>query len=89
MAHTRQSRPDSGLGFRMKVLKTLYSQVKVKIFKAVPSSLESGAGGGCRDLRTSTSQNGEAVPRRARIEGSRSCVSLKSRLKSNKEDAVG
>ena len=35
MAHTRQSRPDSGLGFHVKVLKT---------FKAVPSSLGSGYG---------------------------------------------
>ena len=33
MAHTRQSRPDSGLGFQVKVLKT---------FQVVPSSLGSG-----------------------------------------------
>jgi len=33
MAHIRQSRPDSGLGFRVKVL---------KIFQVVPSSLGSG-----------------------------------------------
>jgi len=33
MAHIRQSRPDSGLGFQVKVLKT---------FQVVPSSLESG-----------------------------------------------
>ena len=33
MAHTRLSRPDSGLGFQVKVLKT---------FQMVPSSLGSG-----------------------------------------------
>ena len=33
MAHVRQSRPDYGLGFQVRVLVT---------FKAVPSSLESG-----------------------------------------------
>ena len=33
MAHIRQSRPDSGLGFHVKVL---------KIFQVVPSSLGSG-----------------------------------------------
>jgi len=38
VAHIRQSRPDSGLGFQVKVLKT---------FKDVPSSLESGA---CRQI---------------------------------------
>ena len=33
MAHVRQSRPDFGLGFRVKILQT---------FRAVPSSLGSG-----------------------------------------------
>jgi len=51
MAHTRQSRPDSGLGSHVKVLKTLQvvpdaclgSQGKVlKTLQVVPSSLESG-----------------------------------------------
>ena len=36
------------------------------------------------DLRTTTSQNCEAVPRSARIEGSQTFVSLNARLASNK-----
>ena len=38
------------------------------------------------NLRTTTSQKCAAVPRRARIEGSYSFVSLNSRLESNKEE---
>jgi len=37
-------------------------------------------------LRATTSQKCAAVPRRARIEGSKTCVSLNSRLESNKEE---
>ena len=37
-------------------------------------------------LSTTTSQKCEAVPRRARIQGSYTCVSLKSRPESNKEE---
>ena len=37
-------------------------------------------------LTTTTSQNCEAVPRRARIQGAWTCVSLNSRLESNKEE---
>jgi len=36
-------------------------------------------------LRTTTSQKCAAIPRRARIQGSWTCVSLNSRLESNKE----
>ena len=39
-----------------------------------------------RDLRTITSQNCESVPRRARIQGSWTCASLISSLKSSKEE---
>ena len=38
------------------------------------------------DLRTTASQNREAVPRRACIQGSWTCASLNSRLESNKEE---
>ena len=38
------------------------------------------------NLRTATSQKCEALPRRARIEGSQTCVSADSRLESNKEE---
>ena len=38
------------------------------------------------DLRTTTSQNCEAVPRRARIQGSWTFVSLNYRLESNREE---
>ena len=38
------------------------------------------------NLRTTTSQKCEALPRRARIEGSQTCVSADSRLESNKEE---
>ena len=38
------------------------------------------------DLRTTTSQNCEAVPRRARIYGPKTFVSLNSRFERNKEE---
>jgi hypothetical protein len=38
------------------------------------------------DLRTTTSQKYEAVPRRARFQGSKTVVSLNSRLESNQEE---
>ena len=38
------------------------------------------------DLRTTTWQKCGAVPRRARIEGSQTCVSLNPRLESNEEE---
>jgi len=41
------------------------------------------------DLRTTSSKNCEAVPRRARIEESQTFVSFNSRLKSNKERERG
>ena len=54
MAHKRQSRPDDGLDFQVKAMKTCY---------VVPSSLDSGT---CmvtvRTLRTTTSQKYAAVP---------------------------
>jgi len=41
VAHTRQSRPDSGLGCQVRVLKTL--AVRSESLKGPPSSLESDA----------------------------------------------
>ena len=41
------------------------------------------------DLRTITSQKCEAVPKKARIQGSYTCLSLNFRLDSNKEDQEG
>ena len=73
VAHTRESRPDSGLGFQVKSART---------FENFPTSLGSAAFSGWLpwvtsqwsphlapnlDLRTTTSQTCEAVPRRARI----------------------
>ena len=40
------------------------------------------------DLRTTTPQNCEAAPRRARIQGSQTFASLNSRLERNKEEDV-
>ena len=69
MAHIRQSRPDSGLGFQVKVLHTLQlfplrseADAKPKL-RAVPI-------GTVLNFRTTTSQKCEAGPRRARIQGS-------------------
>ena len=55
MAHIRQSRPDSGLGFQVKVVHTI---------PVVPSSLGSG---GCTCLGSVSS----LLPRRAQAPGSR------------------
>ena len=59
MAHPRQSRPDSGLGFQIKVLKT---------FKVVPYSLGSGTGG-----ETYRGRGGRASSRRT-SRASRGCT---------------
>ena len=77
MACIRQSGTYSGLG----------SQIQDRNLRVgVESVMCLTMGVPQRDLKTTASQNIEAVPRRARIQGSCTFVSLNSRLESNKEE---
>ena len=76
-------RPRRKVGFRMKT-ETCASLVLQRP-KSGDTRYKMGLETEC-NIRTTTSQKCEAVPRRARIWGSWTCVSLHSRLESNKEE---
>ena len=95
VAHIRQSRPDSGPEFQVTVLKPFQvfacSLERVFLWEATRehntlSRVTSPESYTVLNLRTTPSQKCAAVPRRARIQGSYTLVSLNSRLESERKE---